>query len=111
MALFVFRIMLGDFPLLFPIQLYSDFRDSGQNLTFHVVAHTNVERVSGLQGHFADVETVLEMAKASSLRITTLINEFASNSIGLLSKDDVISIGGLAENGLFNDKRESHKGV
>ena len=111
MALFVFRIMLGDFPLLFPIQLYSDFRDARQNLTFHVVAHTNVERVGRLQGHFADVETVLEMAKARSLRITTLIDEFAGNSVSLLAKDDVISIGGLAENGLFNDKRESHKGV
>ena len=111
MALFVFRIMLGDFPLLFPIQLYSDFRDARQNLTFHVVAHTDVERVSGLQRHFADVETVLEMAKAGSLRISTLINEFAGNGVSLLAEDDVISIGGLAENGLFNDKRESHKGV
>ena len=111
MALFVFRIMLGDFPLLFPIQLYSDFRDARKNLTFHIVAHTDVERVGRLQGHFADIETVLEMAKASSLRITTLIDEFADNSVGLLTEDDVISIGGLAENGLFNDKRESHKGV
>ena len=111
MALFVFRIMLGDFPLLFPIQLYSDFRDARQNLTFHVVAHTNVERVSGLQRHFTDIETVLEMAKTRSLCITTFIDEFAGNGVGLLAEDDVISIGGLAENGLFNDKRESHKGV
>lgn len=111
MALFVFRIMLGDFPLLFPIQLYSDFRDAGQNLTFHVVSNTNVERVSGLQRHFADVETVLEMAKASTLRITTFIDEFAGNGVSLLAEDDVISVGSLAENGLFNDKCESHKGI
>ena len=111
MALFVFRIMLGVFSCLFPIQLYSDFRYARQDLTFHVVAHTDVERVCGLQGHFADVETVLEMAKASSLRITTLVDEFAGNGVGLLAEDDVISVGGLAENGLFNDKRESHKGV
>ena len=91
--------------------MYSNFCDARQNLTFHIVSNTDVERVSRLQRHFADIETVLEMAKASSLRITTFIDEFASNSIGLLSEDDVISIGGLAENGLFNDKRESHKGV
>lgn len=103
--------MLGDFPLLFPIQLNSDFCDARKNLTFHIVSHSDVERVSGLQRHFADVETVLEMAKARSLRITTLVNEFAGNGVGLLAEDDVTSIGGLAENSLVNDKRESHKGV
>ena len=91
--------------------MYSNFCDARQNLTFHVVAHTNVERVSGLQRHFTDIETVLEMAKTRSLCITTFIDEFAGNGVGLLAEDDVISIGGLAENGLFNDKRESHKGV
>ena len=111
MALFVFRIMLVFFSCLFPIQLYSDFRDARKNLAFHIVLNTNVERVCGLQGHFADVETVLEMAKASSLRITTLVDEFAGNGVGLLAEDDVISVGGLAENGLFNDERKPLKGV
>ena len=89
------------------MKLYSYFCDAGQDFTFHVVAYADMKRVGGLQRHLADIELILKMAYPRPLGIASLVYEFASQRVGLLPEKDVAGIVGLAEDGLFYNKRQS----
>ena len=66
-----------------------------------------MKRVSGLQRHLADIELILEMAYPRPLGIASLVDEFASQCVGLLPEKDVAGIVGLSEDCLLNNERQS----